>query len=168
MASLGGLNATVANGFAGAEVSRANSMTTLLQTINGLSMGQQNCCCENRAAIADLKYTVATEACADRSAVTSGVRDIQDAISNGVQTVLTQMCNDKIDAKNEQIAELQTQLNMATLRESQTAQTAAILANNAAQTAALEQYLNPAPIPAYTVQNPNCCGNVSYGCGCAA
>lgn len=167
MGSLNGITTAVSNGFANAEISRANNMTNLLQSINGLSMTQQNCCCENRAAVADLKYTVATEACADRAAVTSGVRDIQDSITSGIQTVLTQMCNDKIDAKNERIAELESQLNMATLRESQTAQTAQILANNAAQTAALEQYLNPAPIPAYVVQNPNCCAQ-NYACGCGA
>lgn len=169
MNGINGIQTTVANGFAGAEISRANNMTNLLQAINGLAMGQQNCCCENRAAIADLKYTVATEACADRAEVSNGVRDIQDSIVNGIQTVLTQMCNDKIDAKNEKIAELQTQLNMASLRESQNSQTAAILANNAAQTAALEQYLNPAPIPAYVVQNPNCCtGQTFGGCGCGS
>ena len=168
MGSLSGITSAVSNGFANAEISRANNMTNLLQSINSLSMAQQNCCCENRAAVADLKYTVATEACADRAAVTDGVRDIQDSISTGIQTILTQMCNDKIDAKNERIAELQTQLNMANLKESQNSQTAAILANNAAQTAALEQYLNPAPIPAYVVQNPNCCGQATFGCGCGA
>lgn len=52
------------------------------------------------------------------------------------------------------------------LSASQTAQTARILADNAAQTQALEQYLNPAPIPAYVVQNPNCCQqNWGYACG---
>lgn len=66
------------------------------------------------------------------------------------------------------IAELQNQLNMANLAASQTAQTAKLLADNAAQTQALEQYLNPVPIPAYQVQNPNCCNNFynGYGCGC--
>lgn len=168
MGGLNGITTAVSNGFANAEVSRANNMTNLLNAINGLVMGQQNCCCENRAAIADLKYTVATEACADRAAVTNGVRDLQESIANGIQTVLTQMCNDKIDAKNEKIQELQTQLNMAALRETQNAQTATILANNAAQTNALEQYLAPVPRPAYVVQNPNCCGqNFGYGCGCA-
>ena len=55
-------------------------------------------------------------------------------------------------------AELQQQLWMAQLAASQGAQTAAILANNDAQTAALEKYLAPVPIPAYVVQNPVCCG----------
>ena len=71
------------------------------------------------------------------------------------------MCQDKIDAKNERIAELQQQLQMAQLAASQ-----------GAQTAALERYLAPTPIPAYMVQNPNCCtNNFGYGgcgCGCGA
>lgn len=77
------------------------------------------------------------------------------------------MCNDKIDAKNEKIAELQNQLTMANLMAAQGAQTSRILADNAAQTVALEQYLNPTPVPAYVVQNPNCCQQ-NYGCGCGS
>lgn len=80
------------------------------------------------------------------------------------------MCNDKIDAKNEQIQALQQQLTMAQLAASQNQQTAAILANNEAQTAALEQYLAPVPRPAWIVQNPNGCNCGSYynGCGCSS
>ena len=150
MSGINGINASLAN----AEVSRCNAQTNLLQSINQLSMGLQQCCCDNKAGLADLKYTIANEACADRAAVTSGV-----------QRILDQLCQDKIDEKNEIIANLRTQLNMANLSASQTAQTARILADNAAQTVALEQYLNPTPVPAYTVQNPNCCANFNYGCG---
>lgn len=113
-----------------------------------------NCCCENRLAIANLSADIAREACADRQAV-----------SDGVQRILDQMCQDKIDAKNEKIAELQNQLTMANLAASQGQQTAQILADNARQTVALEQYLNPTPIPAYVVANPNCCQQ-NNGCGC--
>ena len=76
------------------------------------------------------------------------------------------MCADKIDAKNEQIAALQQQLTMAQLAASQNAQTATILANNEAQTAALEHYLNPAPIPAYTVPAPYSYMGPCNGCSC--
>lgn len=76
----------------------------------------QNCCCENRAAIADLKSVIAMEACADRAAVTSGV-----------QTILDKMCQDTIDNKNEKILELQNAINMANLQASQVAQTAEII-----------------------------------------
>lgn len=137
--------------------------------MNGLAMGLQNCCCENRAATADLKYTVATEACADRSAVSDALKDVITSNAANTQRILDQMCQDKIDAKNEEIAALRTQLSMKDLAVSQNAQTAQILADNAAQTQALEQYLNPTPIPAYMVQNPNCCGQTFFnGCGCNA
>ena len=124
-----------------------------------------NCCCENRLATANLGADIAREACADRAAVTDGVRDILANQTASVQRILDQMCADKIDAKNERIADLERQLTMANLAASQRAQTAAILANNEAQTTALEQYLAPTHRPAYIVQNPNCCQQ-NYGCGC--
>lgn len=170
MSGINGISASVANGFAGAEISRCNSQANILQTLNDMAMSFQNCCCENRAQAADLKYTIATEACADRQAVNDALRDVITAQTAGIQSIKDQICQDKIDAKNERIQELQTQLNMLNLAQSQTAQTAQILADNAAQTVALEQYLNPSPVPAYVVQNPNCCGPNYYntGCGCAA
>lgn len=134
------------------------------QQMNAIQAALQNCCCENRAATADLKYTVATEACADRAAVTSALRDVIEANTASTQRILDTLCQNQIDAKNEKIADLQNQLTMANLAASQTAQTARILSDNAAQTLALEQYLNPTPIPAYPVQNPNCCNNNRFGC----
>ena len=145
---------TISDGFAGVNASIMNSQMSLLPQLFGIQSAQQQCCCENRAAIADVKYTIATEACADRAAVNAGV-----------QRILDQLCQDKIDAKNEKIADLERQLTAANLQASQTAQTARILADNAAQTLALEQYLNPTPIPAYTVANPNCCSQ-NFGCSC--
>ncbi len=135
--------------------------------MNGLAMGLQNCCCENRAATADLKYTVATEACNDRAAVNDALQAVTAQNNANTQRILDMMCQDKIDAKNERIAELQNQLTMAQLAASQNAQTAQILTDNLAQTQALEQYLAPVPRPAYVVQNPNCCApNFNTGCGC--
>ncbi len=142
-----------------------NGIAGINNSLNSLAMGLQNCCCENRSSIADLKYTVATENCADRAALNDGVRDIIANQTASTQMILDKMCQQEIDALKAQNAALNTQIQMATLRESQTAQTAQIIANNQAQTQALEQYLNPVPIPAYMVQNPNCCSN-NYGCGC--
>lgn len=152
---INGLQNAITNGFAQAEIS-ANSrqMADMNQTF-ALQSAMQNCCCENRAGVADLKYTVATEACADRNAIASALRDVLEANNASTQRILDMMCQDKIDAKNERIAELQNQLTMANLAASQNAQTAAILANNESQTAILERYLAPTPIPAYVVPNPN-------------
>lgn len=170
MSGITGLTTAVSNGFANAEVSRCNAQTNVLQSMNGLAMSLQNCCCENRAGLADLKYTVATENCADRAAVSDGIRDILAATQAQTQTILDKMCQQEIDALKVQNANLQTQINLANLRAFQNDQTARILADNAAQTVALEQYLNPTPVPAYPVANPNCCnqnwGYNNCGCGC--
>ena len=131
--------------------------------MNSLAMSLQNGCYENRAATADLKYAMATEACADRAAITAALQEVTTQNSMNTQRILDVMCQDKIDAKNEKIAELQSQLQMAQLAASQNAQTAAILTDNLAQTNALEQYLAPVARPAYIVQNPNCCAN-NFGC----
>lgn len=163
MSGIAGINASLAN----AEVSRCNTQATLLQALNssnsalvsdmnGLAMALQNCCCENRSSVADLKYTIATEAAASRAAGQANT-----------QAILDKLCQQETEALKTQIVNLQTQLNMANLQASQTAQTARILADNQAQTSAIEQYLNPAPIPAYVVQNPNGCNCGGYS-GCAA
>lgn len=167
MSGINGITNAISNGFANAEISRANTLANVTNQMNTIAMNQQNCCCENRLAVANLGASIAQEACADRAAINDALRDVLVANNASTQRILDQMCADKIDQKNEQIAALQQQLTMAQLAASQNAQTAAILANNEAQTAALEQYLAPVPRPAYVVQNPNCCGNYYTNmCGC--
>lgn len=173
-----GITQAVNNGFAQAEIANntrqiANlqqafaNQTAMNQGFNGLQTQLATCCCDNRAGLADLKYTVATEACADRSAVNDALRDVLAANTASTQRILDQMCQDKIDAKNEKIVELQNQLTMAELRANNNQQTQTLLTDNLAQTNALEQYLAPVPRPSYIVQNPNCCTNTcAYNCGC--
>ena len=167
MNGLSGIQNAVSNGFAQAEISANSRQMADMNQNFALQSAMQNCCCENRAATADLKYTVATEACADRNAISNALRDVLEANNASTQRILDTMCQDKIDAKNELIANLRQQLQMAQLSASQGAQTAQIIANNEAQTSALERYLAPTPIPAYIVQNPNCCQQ-NFGCGCGA
>lgn len=177
MNGLTGITSAITSGFANAETAdNARQMANMQQAfatqsaisggINTLASQLANCCCENRLATANLNATILAENCADRAAVSDALRDVIVNQNAGIQRILDTMCQDKIDAKNEKIAELQNQLTMANLAASQNAQTAQIMADNAAQTAALEHYLNPTPIPAYMVQNPNCCGNYFNGCGC--
>ena len=161
-----GVNASIANGFAQAEIANNARQIADMQTNFGLQSQLAQCCCDNRLASADLKYTIATENCADRTALSDALRDVLESQNAGVQRILDTMCQDKIDAKNEKIADLERQLTMANLAASQGMQTAAIIANNEAQTNALEQYLAPVPRPAYIVQNPNGC-NCNSTCGCA-
>ena len=159
--SLNGINTTINNGFANAQVARCNTQANLLQTLNTIAMNQQNCCCENRAGLADLKYTVATENCADRATVMDALKDVIASNTANTQLILDKLCQQQIDALKAQNQQLQMQNYLANLAASQNAQTGQILADNAAQTAALIQKLNPTPIPAYQVANPN-------GCGCNA
>lgn len=167
---INGITSAVNTGFANAEISRCNSQANILQTLNNnqsnlstqlntIAMNQQSCCCENRAGLADLKYTVATEACADRSAVSEALREVIASNTANTQMILDKMCQQEIDALKAQNQQLQMQGYLASLAASQNAQTGQILTDNAAQTTALLRALNPAPIPAYVVSNP-------YGCNC--
>ena len=113
-----------------------------------------NCCCENRAATADLKYTVATEACADRAAVSDALRDVLTANTANTQRILDKMCQQEIDQLKAQNIALQNQVNMQNLAASQAQQTAALIADNTAQTQYIVNRVAPYPIPSYTVANP--------------
>ena len=120
-----GVTAAINNGFAQAELAANARAMNEMQNAFAIQSSLQNCCCENRASIADLKATIASEACADRAAVTAGV-----------QRVLDELCQDKIDSKNEKIIELQNAINMANLQASQVAQTAEIISKLPASTTA--------------------------------
>lgn len=113
------------------------AQTASTQGFSALQAQLAQCCCENKAANAA-----------------------------NTQVILDKLCALELDAKNDTISQLRSQINELSRAASQNAQTAAILANNEAQTAALEQYLAPVPRPAYIVQNPNCCSG-TYGCGVA-
>lgn len=178
MAGLNGISSGMATGFANAEVSRCNGQTNILQALNNnqanltgqlntIAMNQQTYACNTGAQVADIKYTIATEACNDRAAVTAALQEVTAQNNANTQRILDKMCQQEIDALKTENANLQTQLNLANLAASQGQQTATLLADNAAQTARL---LPQAPIPAYVVPNPNCCGQnyYGYGCGCGA
>lgn len=133
--------------------------------INGVNMNLQNCCCENRAATADLKYTVATENCQDRYEAAQNTQGIISAITAGIQSIKDDLCADRLEAERRENANLRTQLSMAQLAASQSAQTATIQAGQRALANEVEQYVAPKAIPAYVVQNPNCCAPTGCGCG---
>lgn len=167
MGQLGQINSSITAGFAGVEASANARQIADMQQNFALQTQFANCCCENRLATANLAADIAREACADRQAVSDALAATLNTMNAGIQSIKDQMCQDKIDAKNEEIANLRQQMNMMQLNTSQNAQTQALIANNELQTAALEQYLAPVPRPAYVVQNPNCCAQNYYnGCGC--
>ena len=139
------------------------------QGFNALQAQAADCCCKTQTGIADLKYTIATENCADRAALSEGVRDIIASQTASTQRILDQLCADKIEAKNDEIAMLRQQLNMADLRASQTAQNAFISQGFANEVDALYNRLNNCPVPTTPVYGRTpifTCQNNGCGCGC--
>ena len=166
MSGISGIQTSLSNGFASSEISQCNQTANLTGQLSALALNQATNACGVNSNIADLKYTVATEACADRAAVTDALQVVTNAINTGVQSIKDQLYSDKLDAKNEEINNLRTQINLSNLTASQNLQTQQILAGQERSVGVLEQYLAPVPIPAYVVSNPNCCGYTS-SCGCS-
>lgn len=118
-----------------------------------------DCCCENRAAIADLKYTMATENCATRNQMATATRDIIDGQNANTRAILDFLTQDKI-------ATLTAENQSLKFAASQAQQNAFITANQEAQTAELIRRLGrDCPVPAYVVPNPNCCYGNPVGVG---
>lgn len=161
--ALGSIQNSIVTGFAAAESAEANRQMANMNQMFNLSSQLANCCCENRLATANLGSDIAREACANRTLDTQNTQSILNAVNAGVQSIKDQMCSDKIDAKNEKIADLERQLSIANFTASQTYQTSQIINDNLKQTTVLEQYLNPTPIPAYIVANPNAPTTTSAG-----
>ena len=168
MNGLSNLQTAQANGFANAEISRCNGLYNITSQLNNIAMTQQNCCCENRAAVADLKYTMAQEAAATRANTDAKVQGVMDKLCQLEMDGMRQNYENRIATMQNTIDSLRTMNSNARFDASQNLQTAQIVADNAAQTAALEQYLAPTPKPCYPVQNPNCCAPQTFGCGCGA
>ena len=154
MGGINGIQATL-NSSQMADLNRSfDVQTSVMQGFNGIQAQLAQCCCDNRAATADLKYTVATEACADRSAISDALQRVIAENTASTQKILDRMCQQEIDALKARNIELQNQVNLQALAASQTAQTAALVADNTAQTQYIVNRVAPYPIPAYTVANP--------------
>lgn len=159
----------VSNGFYNSEIAANNRQIADMQQNFALQSALQNCCCENRAATADLKYTVATEACADRSAISDALRDVIASNTASTQRILDQLCQDKIDAKNDTIAQLRQELLYARGQASQDVQTATLRAGQVAEVDALYDRLSNCPVPTVPVYGRQpifTCGGNGCGCGC--
>lgn len=127
MGALGDLTGAVNAGFAGVEASANARQIADMQNAFALQSQLASCCCENRLATADLKYTVATENCADRFEASNNTRNIIENANRNTQALLDKICALEIDAKNDRIAELERQITAANFAASQLAQTAEII-----------------------------------------
>ena len=163
-----GTNMAMANGFAQAELSRCNQQAALMQQLNNMAMQAQECCCENRAAIAQVRYDMATQACDTRNTVQNTTRDIIDAMNCGFRSIDQRLTAQELAAKDAKIAEQNQRIFISDLAASQNAQTLDLRNYVSAQLA----YYNPRPVPSFAVPAPyqyaGCNGynsGYNYGCG---
>lgn len=140
------LNNSINGGFATAELSRANQQAALMQQLTTMQMQNQECCCENRAAIAQVRYDMATQACDTRNTVNTAARDIIDNQNQNSRAILDFLTQSKLQ-------DLQSENQGLKLAASQAAQ------NNY-----LISQLRPTPIPSYQSCNPWAGGSYT-GCG---
>ena len=171
------MNQTVNAGFANAETAansrqmanmqqNFNNQIATLQGFNGISTEIANASADNRLGISNLSATVLAENCADRAALQEGVRDIIASQTAGTQRILDQLCNDKIDAKNEKIADLQRELQMADLKASQIEQNAFIAQGFSNEVDQLYNRLSNCPVPSTPVYGRTPIFTCNGGCGC--
>lgn len=177
-AGINNISTQLCNGFSGVTAAVTGAQNAIaqqlysnqianLQGMNSLSAQLAQCCCDNRLATAGLQSTIQAEGCANRESLNYATRDILNNQTAGIQRILDQLCADKIDAKNDTIAQLRQELAFARTQASQDVQTAQILAGQTSEVDALYNRLNNCPVntvPVYGRQPIFTCGN--NGCGC--
>lgn len=146
--SINGVNMNMNNGFMSAELSRANQQAALMQQLTAMQMQNQECCCENRAAIAQVRYDMATQACDTRNTIQNSTRDIVDNANANSRAILDFLTNSRL-------RDLESENQGLRLAASQSAQ------NNY-----LISQLRPTPIPSYPSCNPWASSNCCVPCAC--
>lgn len=163
-----GLETTLCQGFNGLNTSILTSTNTLQNGLNGVNVAaMQNanalqtqladCCCENRAAIAQVRYDMATDTCSINTNLSNNARDIIDSQNANTRAILEAIQQGKIDAMQDKIATLTAQNQGLQLAASQAAQNTYLLSE-----------LKPGPVPAYIVSSPYCCNTGVYTTGCGS
>lgn len=194
-----GIQQSLCNGFAGTTAAVTGAQNAIAQQMNANEIANLNRSFAEQTAnmqgfngvntgVADLRYTVATEACADRAAVGDALQNVTmqnmgntnaivNAITAGIQSIKDDLCQDRLDAERRENANLRSELMYARGQASQTEQTAQILANNNAQTALFQQgfanevdalynRLNACPVPTTPVYGRTPIFTCNNGCGC--
>ena len=169
LSGINGIDSTLCQGFNGVNTAILQSEYNTQGAINGLSHQLAQCCCDNKAAIADVKYTIATESCATRNTIQNTTRDILENANANSRAIL-----DALNANY--IRTLESENNSLKLSASQANQNAVLMAAMDANKAEILRRTGAeCPTAAYIVQPPqpvtfptNCCGQVNYasnGCG---
>ena len=164
-----GITGAVRDGFYGAEIAANGRATANMQQLFGVQTAIADGSAKQLASAADLKYTIAAEECATRSASANNTRDIIDSQTRGIQTIMDKLCALELDGYKRENDQLRSQLNMAALRESQTAQNAFIQQGFSDEVDALYNRLNNCPVPSTPVYGRTPIFTCQQGgCGCGA
>ena len=156
------MNTSLLNGFAGTNNAIMTNGYETRNAINNISSQLASCCCDIREGIQGINYNLATNTCALQNTMNMNTRDIVDTVNANYRALHDEIVSNKLEMKNDRIAEQQNEINALRLSASQ-----------AKQNAYLINELKPCPNPAYIVPNPNCCynygvtnyGNCCNGCG---
>lgn len=157
-------NSAIMNGFHGVDNAICNlgyqtqqgfntTNIALMQGQNALQTQLADCCCQNREAIAQVRYDMAQDTCALQNTMNNNTRDIIDSQNAGTRAILDYLCQEKISS-------LQAENNDLRRAASQDRQSAFLTTAMSAQTQQIINAVNPTAIPAYVVPNPN---SYAYG-----
>jgi len=163
-----GVNANIANGFAQAEIGENARQIANMQTAFAAQTANAQGFNSVSTGIADLKYTVASENCADRQALSEGVRDIIAAQTSSTQRILDKLCDQELQAERRENQNLRSELMYSRGQASQIEQTAKILAGQTAEVDALYTRLSNCPVPSTPVYGRTpifTCNQNSCACG---
>lgn len=169
------INNAITSGFSNAELARCNQQAAMMQQLNNMTYQQQDCCCATQRAIDGVKFAMAQEDCATRSAIHDSTRDIVENQNSNARAILDAMTAQRIEAKDQRIAEQQQMIMQLQMAASQAAQNATLMAAMDANTAQIIRRTgNDCPVPAYVVQPPTQvqfprgCWSYDNGCGCGS
>lgn len=141
--------------------------TSILTSTNGIQSQLAGCCCNIERAIDGVNYNMATNTCTITNAINNSTRDIIDNQNANYRAIHDELVANKIEAKNERIAELTQQVNALNLAQSQANQNAYLTATMDANTAELIRRLGRSdPQPAFIVPSPFCCNTNCNNNGC--
>ena len=144
------LNNSIKDGFSAAELARCNAQMQFMQQLFALQQQISNCCCENREAIAQVRYDMATQDCQTRNLMQNNTRDIIEAFNCGMRSIEQRLTAQEMAAKDAKIAEQNQMLFGYQLAASQAGQTDSLKSYVGAQLA----YYNPRPVPSFNVPAP--------------
>ena len=176
----GDMQMSLANGFSGVNATINGAQNAISQQLNtneianlnrsfAEQMANQQGFNSVNSSLADVKYTEATEACATRTAAATNTRDIIDSQTRGTQAILDKLCALELDGYKRENDQLRSQLSMAQLAASQTAQTAELRQSGATQLNNLVSELRACPLPSQPVYGNTpifTCQQNYAGCGC--